>query len=524
MKKSPPRQSERRRRLLRIFYPSEYFEDKNDEIVDDDVYGWIFRNDDDDDDDDDGDDDDKNDDEIWNCVLSEIGEIKRAKRIGKFCFGVLTFQEEFDDVLFVSVSREAIDAVVTTNCSTSNNIKKQNKKGLDSILEALSFSSCAFYERQQQQQQQQQQQNSSSSSSSSSSSKSSSSNATTISMTFVTKFLQKMLDEYECVPYFYTQKTQNWKGGRLRRKPISRVSTTLRLLATRLKAMQQKGFTTRWVWWFFCDVFLARIFFARIASRVQMVSSGFINGDYLIRNADWLAKGNPLGVKLHVPLARTLSGLAKVLAEGYASILGVRKLDTIVVRIIGERLWILGLTTQLACLSDCLFIFTSHAAALHVYSSLLVHFQITFGKFCYEAGFGANKGRQKKRQSTESLVFGVLFVPPIFLFFPTTFAYFASYLVLHAVALLVRAFLVSFVVYSTTTFDDFDDDFLYEKILLKNNNTNSSVISLSIKKKKTTTTRRRRSIDIINNVITKDFVNALRSFGRLPVALSTTTT
>ena len=512
MKKSP-RQSERRRRrrrLLRIFYPSEYFvkEDKN-------VYGWIFRNDDDDDDDDD---DDKNDDEIWNCVLSEIGEIKRAKRIGKICFGVLTFfqeeeeEEEFDDVLFVSVSREAIDAVVTTNCSTGNNIKKQNKKGLDSILEALSFSSCAFYERQQQQQQQQQ--------NSSSSSKSSSSNATTISMTFVTKFLQKMLDEYECVPYFYTQKTQNWKGGRLRRKPISRVSTTLRLLATRLKAIQQKGFTTRWVWWFFCDVFLARFFFARIASRVQMVSSGFINGDYLIRNADWLAKGNPLGVKLHVPLARTLSGLAKVLAEGYASVLGVRKLDTIV-EIIGERMWFLGLTTQLACLSDCILLFTSHAAALHVYSSLLVFAQITFGKFCYEAGFGGVGRQKKRRKSTESLVFGVLFVPPIFLFFPTTFAYFASYLVLHAVALLVRAFLVSFVVYSTT-FDDFDDDFdvVYEKILLKNNNnnTNSSVISLSIKKKKKTR-RRRRSIDIINNVITKDFVNALRSFGRLPVAL-----
>ena len=508
MKKSPRQSERRRRRLLRIFYPSEYFEDKNDEIVDD-VYGWIFRNDDDDD-------DDKNDDEIWNCVLSEIGEIKRAKRIGKICFGVLTFfqeeeeEEEFDDVLFVSVSREAIDAVVTTNCST-NNIKKQNKKGLDSILEALSFSSCAFYERQQQQQQQQQ---------NSSSSKSSSSNATTISMTFVTKFLQKMLDEYECVPYFYTQKTQNWKGGRLRRKPISRVSTTLRLLATRLKAIQQKGFTTRWVWWFFCDVFLARIFFARIASRVQMVSSGFINGDYLIRNADWLAKGNPLGVKLHVPLARTLSGLAKVLAEGYASILGVRKLDTIVVRIIGERLWILGLTTQLACLSDCLFLFTSHAAALHVYSSLLVHFQITFGKFCYEAGFGANKGRQKKRQSTESLVFGVLFVPPIFLFFPTTFAYFASYLVLHAVALLVRAFLVSFVVYSSsTTFDDFDDfdddddDFFFDVVY---NNNNSYTLSIKKRKKKR---RRRRSIDIINNMITKDFVNALRSFGRLPVAL-----
>ena len=169
-------------------------------------------------------------------------------------------------------------------------------------------------------------------------------------------------DRYECVPYYYTQKKQNWKGGgRLRCKPISRVSTTSRLLATRLK--KALLLSTRrcdnnnnkfWWWWnniwlyyyYLVDVFLARIFFARIASRVQMVSSGFINGDYLIRNADWLAKGNPLGVKLHVPLARTLSGLAKVLAEGYASILGVRKLDTIVVRIIGERLWICLLYTS----------------------------------------------------------------------------------------------------------------------------------------------------------------------------------
>ena len=486
MKKSP-RQSERRRRrrrrrLLRIFYPSEYFvkEDKN-------VYGWIFRND----------DDDKNDDEIWNCVLSEIGEIKRAKRIGKICFGVLTFfqeeeeEEEFDDVLFVSVAREAIDAVVTTNCST---IKK--KKGLDSILEALSFSSCAFYERQQQQQQQNR---------------------------FI-EFLRKMLDEYECVPYYYTHATQNWKGGgRLRCKPISRVSTTSRLLATRLKALFTTTRCNNKFWWWVCiyylvDVFLARIFFARIASRVQMVSSGFVNGDYLIRNADWLAKGNPLGVKLHVPLARTLSGLAKVLAEGYASVLGVRKLDTIVVRVIGERMWFLGLTTQLACLSDCILLFTSHAAALHVYSSLLVFAQITFGKFCYEAGFGGVKRQKKRRQSTESLVFGVLFVPPIFLFFPTTFAYFASYLVLHAVALLVRAVLCVFV-YST--FDDDDDffDVVYEKILVRKKDNNNNIyplytLSLIKKKKK----KKKRGTSIINK-ITKDFVNALRSFGRLPVAL-----
>ena len=158
-----------------------------------------------------------------------------------------------------------------------------------------------------------------------------------------------------------------------------------------------------------------------------------------------------------------------------------------------------------------LVLIPSHAAALHVYSSLLVHFQITFGKFCYEAGFGANK-ETKKRQSTESLVFGVLFVPPIFLFFPTTFAYFASYLVLHAVALLVRAFLVSFVVYSFDDFDDDDDDFFFD-VVYNNNNNNNNSYTLSIKKKKKKR-RRRRSIDIINNMITKDFVNALRSFGK----------
>ncbi len=106
----------------------------------------------------------------------------------------------------------------------------------------------------------------------------------------------------------------------MRCKPISRVSTTSRLLVTRLK--KALLLSTRrcdnnnnkfWWWWnniwlyyyYLVDVFLARIFFARIASRVQMVSSGFVNGDYLIRNADWLAKGNPLGVKLHVRRSKT---------------------------------------------------------------------------------------------------------------------------------------------------------------------------------------------------------------------------
>jgi hypothetical protein len=76
-------------------------------------------------------------------------------------------------------------------------------------------------------------------------------------------------------------------------------------------------------------------------------------------------------------------------------------------------------------------------------------------------------------------VFGVLFVPPIFLFFPTTFAYFASYLLLHAAALLVRAtvvFLLSslesaknYYVFSvgSSDYDDDDDSEVVLKLSLK---------------------------------------------------------
>jgi hypothetical protein len=371
-------------------------------------------------------------------------------------------KREFDDILFVSVAREAIDDAMTSGNIKSNpienNIRNSRRRcrsqqraederiGIDAIVKVLSLSSFASYERQREQQRARRIKEASNSNFNF---------FTTISSAILLP-MQKMLDEYDIVPYFYGSGKGNsgWKDGQLKLKPISGVSTSLRLLATRVAILLRrrerrdtllfKALTA-----FASDVLLARLCFARIASHVQKLSSGFINGDYLIRNANWLAKGNPLGIKLHLPLSRTLSGVAILLAEGYASILGVRLHS--IIRIIGERMWFLGLTTQLACLSDCMFLFTSHAAALHVYSSLLVTAQVAFGKFCYEAGFGRPLLRreeekhlitQTKRQSTESLVFGVLFVPPIFLFFPTTFAYFASYLLLHAAALLVRATVV----------------------------------------------------------------------------------
>jgi len=499
-------------------------------------------------------------------------------------------KREFDDILFVSVAREAIDDAMTNRNNKSNpienNIRNSRSRrrryrsqqraederiGIDAIVKVLSLSSFASYERQREQQRARRAKVASNS----------------IYNVFTTIFsaillpMQKMLDEYDIVPYFYGggKGNSSWKDGQLKLKPISGVSTSLRLLATRVAILLRRRERRdvplfKALIAFAFDVLLARLFFARIASRVQKLSSGFINGDYLIRNANWLAKGNPLGVKLHLPLSRTLSGVAILLAEGYASILGVRLHS--IIRSIGERMWFLGLTTQLACLSDCMFLFTSHAAALHVYSSLLVTAQVAFGKFCYEAGFGRPLQlrreeekhlyiTQTKRQSTESLVFGVLFVPPIFLFFPTTFAYFASYLLLHAAALLVRAtvvFLLSslesaknYYVFSVGS-SDYDDDDDSERVVLK----------LSLKKESFELLQqqqeRRREMKVVQLVrgrrgtTTKIFAhkygkhaaqfwgfslfsennnseikggsnsgfvgscaNALRSFGRLPVAL-----
>lgn len=457
-------------------------------------------------------------------------------------------KREFDDILFVSVAREAIDA--TTNNSnvhkSDNNRRSQHteekRTGLDAIVKVLSLSSLASYERQQKKARK--------------SKKGTSNNAflTSISSAFLSP-MHKVLDEYEFVPYFSGSGKGNssWKDGKLKRKPISGVSISSRLLATRvailLRRREYQAPLLKSIVAFAFDVFLARACFARIASWVQMMSSGFINGDYLIRNANWLAKGDPLGVKLHLPLSRTLSRLAVVLAEGYASVLGVR-FDTIV-RNTDERLWFLGLTTQLAFLSDCMFLFTSHAAALHVYSSLLITAQVAFGKFCYEAGFGRPLQRRKeeehttKRQSTESLVFGVLFVPPIFLFFPTTFAYFASYLVLHAATLLVRAMVVFLVSslestkrYFSFSYDGSDEDGI---VLLRAvtvlGETTTNIDNNKISAQKLVLVQQHRGKKFLrkyckhvvqfwwgfsfekNNIgFMGSCVNALRCFGRLPVA------
>ena len=498
------------------------------------------------------------------------------------------------DVLFVSISRDAIDM-------TENKIKKRMRKrrevggvavavdddndtnkrttieGVNAVLHVLALSSLAAKKT-----------NYHSSSSSSRRRRKTTSTPSfrnILSKTIVKPsldLLQRLMDDFKVVPSFFGSANggSSWKGGRFRCKSVSEVSTCARIISARIATLQkiismslmiskeqrqtnnnnnnniigeedeEKEKKTydesdiqeererernqsmrKLVVLFVFDIFLARTFkvFVKIASRLQILSAGFMNGEYLILNANWLARGNPLGIKLHLPLARSLSALAIVLADGYSSILSYIRFDTIIT-FVDEKMWFLGLSTQLACLSDFMFMFTTHAAALHVYSSLLVTAQIAFGKFCYEFGFGNPKNEINARQSTKNLVFGVLFVPPIFLFLPTTFAYFVSYLVLHSSALLLRAALVFLVCTIEFMFsfeddnddddDDYDDD---DEKMIKLKLVSSDSLILTIKVE---STYKEKKLGKYNKnafkfllEIAKAFTNAIKSFGRLPVSL-----
>ena len=121
-------------------------------------------------------------------------------------------KREFDDILFVSVAREAIDDAMTNRNNKSNpienNIRNSRSRrrryrsqqraederiGIDAIVKVLSLSSFASYERQREQQRARRAKVASNS----------------IYNVFTTIFsaillpMQKMLDEYDIVPYFY---------------------------------------------------------------------------------------------------------------------------------------------------------------------------------------------------------------------------------------------------------------------------------------------------------------------------------
>lgn len=158
----------------------------------------------------------------------------------------------------------------------------------------------------------------------------------------------------------------------------------------------------------------------------------------LIRaNAEWLMRGSPLGVKLHAPLARALGGAAMTLVEALGVVTstatfrrGVRACVEAVARVgpLG------GASLSLALAADLTTFLTTHVAALHVYSSLLVTGQWHVGKRLALV--------VARNASVESATFGVLALTPLALLFPTTLAFYLSYLAVHAFTVVARASLV----------------------------------------------------------------------------------
>jgi hypothetical protein len=170
-------------------------------------------------------------------------------------------------------------------------------------------------------------------------------------------------------------------------------------------------------------------------------------------NARWISHGDPLGVKLHVPLARALGslgvGFASTLSGAYESSSAVKAYLGFVSFSLRHG-GIFGASMVFAIAADTMTIFTSHISALHVYSSLFITAQLRCVRFLYRRfinpklppkGFKAPLADARPR-TVEEVVVGTLTLPPLLLLFPTVFFYYMSYLVLHAGTVLVRLVMV----------------------------------------------------------------------------------
>ena len=160
-------------------------------------------------------------------------------------------------------------------------------------------------------------------------------------------------------------------------------------------------------------------------------------GDLIRNNAEWLMRGSPLGVKLHAPLARALGAAAMALVEALGAAVSTRPFRRFIRACVAAtaRVGPLGgASLSLALAADLTTFLTTHVAALHVYSSLLVTAQWTFGKKLVAV--------VARNETVESATFGVLALTPLGLLFPTTLAFYLSYLAAHAFTVFARASLV----------------------------------------------------------------------------------
>ena len=160
-------------------------------------------------------------------------------------------------------------------------------------------------------------------------------------------------------------------------------------------------------------------------------------GDLIRTNAEWLMRGSPLGVKLHAPLARALGAAAMLLVEALGAVVSTRAFRRAIrlcVAVAAGAGPLGGASLCLALAADLLTFLTTHVAALHVYSSLLVTAQWRVGVKLVAV--------VARNETVESATFGVLALTPLGLLFPTTLAFYLSYLAVHAFTVFARASLV----------------------------------------------------------------------------------
>ena len=205
---------------------------------------------------------------------------------------------------------------------------------------------------------------------------------------------------------------------------------------------------------------------ARSASPDEMctTSSSFPLGGHVVSaNAEWITHGSPLGVKLHVPLATFLAELATTMVYSLSVAIrtpGCREFMRGVVRVVAWSGRIGGLSLQAALAADVTTFLTTHLAALHVYSSLLVTAQVAAARRLYLRVSPPRQSLPEEDPRPEDIdediagdvtmhglsdggsVFGTLALAPVALLSPTTVAFYLSYLALHALTVFARAAMV----------------------------------------------------------------------------------
>ena len=187
-------------------------------------------------------------------------------------------------------------------------------------------------------------------------------------------------------------------------------------------------------------------------SRRYSSGSYLIGTDTIEKNADWISRGDPLGFKLHVPLAKRLGALAVTFVHSVA--MTARHPQVTHFMMNWFRLSILsagvfGASMVFALLADITTTVTMHIAALHVYSSLFITAQLRLIRFLYRRYINPKKSAtsfkladEVRARTVEEVIIGTLSLPPLLLLFPTVFFYYCSYLSIHAATVAARLVMV----------------------------------------------------------------------------------